>query len=113
MNRCLAEATPSVVALALIAGSLSRVLPGMPLHADPLIGTAADWRAYHGSPDQAHYSRLAQIDRDNVGQLEVAWTFDTGDAFPGSQMQCNPLVVDGAPLALRSARHIRPSIRRF
>src|SRR5262245_18334576 len=54
-----------------------------------------DWPAYGGGNDQTHYSALNQINRDNVGKLQVAWTFDTGDAFPGSEMQCNPLIVDG------------------
>ena len=31
----------------------------------------------------------------NVQKLKVAWTFDTGDEFKGSEMQCNPIVVDG------------------
>ena len=54
-----------------------------------------DWKAYGGGPENTRYSALRQIDRDNVGKLEVAWTFDTDDAFKGSEMQCNPIVVDG------------------
>jgi quinoprotein glucose dehydrogenase len=54
-----------------------------------------DWRSYHGGPEQIHYSRLSEINRDNVSKLEVAWTFDTGDAFKNSEMQCNPIIVDG------------------
>ena len=38
---------------------------------------------------------MKQINRDNVQNLKLAWTFDTGDAYPGSELQCNPLVVDG------------------
>src|SRR5262245_19723104 len=53
------------------------------------------WRVYGGGPENLHYSALNQINRDNVRQLEVAWTYDTGDAFEGSEMQCNPIVVDG------------------
>jgi quinoprotein glucose dehydrogenase len=59
-----------------------------------LLLTYRDWRAY-GGPENIRYSTLAQINRTNVHQLEIAWTFDTGDAFPGSEMQCNPIVVDG------------------
>jgi len=54
-----------------------------------------DWPSYGGGSDQTHYSTLNQINRDNISKLQVAWTFDTGDAFPGSEMQCNPLIVDG------------------
>jgi quinoprotein glucose dehydrogenase len=31
----------------------------------------------------------------NVQQLELAWRYDSGDEFPGSEMQANPIVVDG------------------
>src|SRR5258708_22070493 len=55
-----------------------------------------NWRIYGGGPENVRYSELKQINRDNVSRLQVAWTFDTGDAFPGSEMQCNPIVVDGA-----------------
>jgi quinoprotein glucose dehydrogenase len=45
--------------------------------------------------DDSHYSTLKQIDRSNVAQLQIAWTYESGDAFPGSEMQCKPLIVDG------------------
>ena len=54
-----------------------------------------DWKAYGGGPDNIRYSRLDQINRHNVRKLKVAWTFDSGDAFPGSEMQCNPIMVNG------------------
>ncbi len=51
------------------------------------------WDAYGGGPEQRRYSRLDQIQPDNVSHLDLAWQYDTGDEFPGSQIQCNPLVV--------------------
>ena len=57
------------------------------------------WRAYGGGPENIQYSTLDQINRENVHQLEVAWSFDTGDAFPGSELQCNPIVIDGVLFA--------------
>jgi quinoprotein glucose dehydrogenase len=54
-----------------------------------------DWKVYGGTADGIRYSALAQINRRNVSQLRTAWTFDTGDSFPNSEMQCNPIVVDG------------------
>ena len=54
-----------------------------------------DWSVYGGGPDNIHYSTLSQINRDNVESLHVAWTYDTGDAFPGSEMECNPIIVHG------------------
>lgn len=61
----------------------------------PLCGQSLDWKVYGGGPDNIRYSPLRQVNRQNVRQLSVAWTFDTGDASPGSEMQCNPLIVDG------------------
>ena len=42
---------------------------------------AQDWRVYNGGPENIHYSKLAQINRENVSRLQVAWTFDAGDSF--------------------------------
>ncbi|MBV9498385.1 MAG: PQQ-binding-like beta-propeller repeat protein [Acidobacteriaceae bacterium] len=53
------------------------------------------WPVYGGAPDNIHYSTLKQINRKNVKDLQVVWTFDTGDAFPGSEMECNPIIVNG------------------
>ncbi len=58
-----------------------------------------EWTKFGGGSENIHFSTLAQINRDNVKQLEVAWTFDTGDAFQGSEMQCNPIIVDGVMYA--------------
>src|ERR1044071_7537624 len=55
----------------------------------------SEWRRFGGASDNIHYSTLSQINRSNVDKLEVAWTFDTGDAFRGSEMQCNPIIIDG------------------
>lgn len=55
----------------------------------------AGWGAYHGGPENLHYSTLGQITPSNVSKLRVAWTLDTGDAFEGSEIQCNPLVLNG------------------
>ena len=56
-----------------------------------------DWPLYLGS-GSSQYSRLGQITRENVAQLEVAWTYHSGDADVDtnrSQMQTSPIVVDG------------------
>jgi len=53
------------------------------------------WQVAGGGPDNIHYSALTQIDRSNVSRLKVAWEYDTGDAFPQSEMECNPIIVHG------------------
>jgi quinoprotein glucose dehydrogenase len=44
---------------------------------------ASDWGYYGGDVFGAHSSSLAQIDRSNVAQLEVAWTYHTGELGEG------------------------------
>ncbi len=58
-----------------------------------------EWAVYSGGPDSIRYSTLKQINRENVNRLKIAWTFDTGDAYPGSEMQCNPIVAGGVLFA--------------
>ena len=53
------------------------------------------WSIYGGGNDSIRYSRLTQINRDNADKLAVAWEYDTGDASKGSEIQCNPVVLDG------------------
>jgi glucose dehydrogenase len=53
-------------------------------------GQRLDWPVYGGDAKDDRYSPLSQINRANVHQLKVAWTFDTGE--PGG-LQTNPLVV--------------------
>ncbi|MEA3208636.1 MAG: quinoprotein glucose dehydrogenase [Chthoniobacter sp.] len=51
-----------------------------------------DWPIYLGDKGRSNYSPLHQIDRSNVGQLRVAWTYDTGDK---GEYQANNLIVGG------------------
>ncbi len=59
--------------------------------------TQAEWRIYGGSSENTRYSSLTQIDTTNIGKLQVAWVYHTGDydSVNHSQIQCNPIVVDG------------------
>ena len=52
----------------------------------------ADWPVYLGGKERNLYSRLEQINRQNVSQLELAWTFETGEE---GEYQANNLIVDG------------------
>jgi quinoprotein glucose dehydrogenase len=51
-----------------------------------------DWPAYGGAPANTHYSDLAQINRSNVKDLSVAWSFDTGEQ---GGLQTSPIIVEG------------------
>ena len=56
-----------------------------------------EWRGYLGGPERNHYSSLDQINPENVSELEVAWTYHSGDHRTDnrSEMQANPIIVDG------------------
>jgi quinoprotein glucose dehydrogenase len=49
-----------------------------------------DWPVYGGQLSNDHYSELTQVNRSNVNQLKVAWTYDTGE--PGG-LETSPLIV--------------------
>jgi quinoprotein glucose dehydrogenase len=51
-----------------------------------------DWPSYGGAAENDHYSPLAQINRNNVKELRVAWTFDTGEE---GGLQTSPLILNG------------------
>ncbi len=54
-----------------------------------------NWETVGGDPGITRYSELDQVNTTNVSQLEVAWTYQSGDAGERSTIQCNPIVVDG------------------
>jgi quinoprotein glucose dehydrogenase len=64
-------------------------------------GPTAEWREFAGTKGGSHFSPLTQIDRENVGHLEIAWTHVSGDFHAGAAdhaptwFQATPLVVGG------------------
>ena len=53
-----------------------------------------DWPAYGGGPEQTRYSTLTQINRANIGRLQVAWQFDPREGQIAGRFQVNPIVID-------------------
>lgn len=51
------------------------------------------WSVYRGDDGINAYSSLDQINRQNVKNLEVSWTYRSGDNIGNSTIQCNPLVI--------------------
>ena len=89
MRKCRATAT---VALALGLGiSGARTAYGQ-----------QDWSAY-GGYDGTHHSSLSQINRDNVKNLAVAWTYDTGEK---GGIEANPIVVGNVLYATTPRRGV-------
>ena len=62
------------------------------------------WTRSQGDNGARRYSTLAQINRQNVSRLEVAWTFRSGDG--AANVQCTPIIVDGVLYAPTPGRAI-------
>lgn len=62
------------------------------------------WSRSLGDNGARRYSALRQITKENVRNLEVAWTFRAGDG--AANIQCTPIVVDGLLIAPTPGRAI-------
>jgi len=66
-----------------------------------------DWPYYGGDPGGLKYSPLTGIDRDNVGGLELAWTWETGEAplpeaaSPIAGQRVSPGAFEATPIVVR------------
>jgi quinoprotein glucose dehydrogenase len=64
-------------------------------------GAGDDWAYYGHDAGGMRYSPLKQINRENVANLKVAWTYHTGDISDGSGrpkrsgFETTPILVDG------------------
>jgi quinoprotein glucose dehydrogenase len=90
------------VTLAVGLGVACRTEAPRPSSPPTLAGAiAAEWPAYGRDALGSRHSPLTEIDRTNVGELRVAWTFRTGET-PEAQptrrptaFEATPIVVDG------------------
>lgn len=56
----------------------------------------AQWPAYGGDAGGSRYSRLTQVNRDNVSTLRMAWIMRTGDYLTDrGRFEATPILVDG------------------
>jgi len=81
---------------------MKRFLLACPIYLLLIIGCSPtdsykNWSTYGGGTDNTHYSTLTSIDTSNVTGLQVAWIYHSGDLDTAnhSQIQCNPLMIDG------------------
>lgn len=60
-------------------------------------GAGGDWPTYHGDLAGSRYSRLDQIHRGNVGDLEIVWQWRSDNFGPRPEVRSitTPLMVDG------------------
>ena len=63
----------------------------------------ADWPEYLGNKERNLFSPLQQINRANVSQLEIAWSYETGDK---GEYQANNLIVGGVLYTASPSRKV-------
>jgi quinoprotein glucose dehydrogenase len=66
---------------------------------------SSSWSRSNADSANTRYSALSQINRTNVNQLEVAWTYHSGDE-DSNNIQTNPVIVDGVLYAPTVAKAI-------
>jgi quinoprotein glucose dehydrogenase len=94
-------AVPTLLAALLVFGATQGpIIPPARTAARP---NRHDWPSYGGSPANHHYSPLAQINRRNVRQLSVAWSFDTQEE---GGLQTSPLIIEGNLYGLTPAQKV-------
>src|SRR5215203_214055 len=76
---------------AVLVGLVASAFPGSAQKGSPASG---EWRAYSGDTGSTRYAPLDQITRDNVKNLQVAWTWKF-DNFGGGNSQTTPIVANG------------------
>ena len=70
-----------------------------------LAGADTEWPV-NGGPYNIRYTELSQITPANVAKLQVEWTWDAHEAFKDSEMQSNPIVVDGLLYVTTPKMHV-------
>ncbi len=82
------------------------------LAAQAVFADDAGWPAYGGDPGGSRYTPLTGIDPRNVGELELAWTFRTGELGEGvrdwerSAFEATPILYDGTLFLTTSATDV-------
>jgi quinoprotein glucose dehydrogenase len=70
-------------------------------YAHSQVQSESDWPNYGNDPGGMRHSALAQINRENVAKLKVAWIYHTGDISAGhdgrrrSGFETTPILIDG------------------
>jgi len=83
----------SVTACAVVSILMTGLLHVAPPVAHAQTGsTPAEWRFYGGDPGHTKYAPLDQITKDNVDQLEIAWTWTSVDETLRAE---NPVIGNG------------------
>lgn len=68
--------------------------------------STTSWEHFAGDPEGTRYSRLKQINTENVKDLQIAWTYTTGEEPGKVPIQCTPLVVENRMYLVTGHHHV-------
>ena len=71
----------------------------VPLAAQDRSGEMVEWRYVGATQDASKYSPVRDINRSNIEQLEVAWTWEPNE-FPNQEFNTRPGSFEATPLMI-------------
>ena len=81
----------------------------------PLAGATplpdVEWPVYGGDPGASKYSPLDDVNRDNVAQLRLAWSWETGEV-PKPEFVTSPGMFEATPLVVGGVMYLSTSYNR-
>jgi len=75
-----------------------------PANGFPKRETYRTWQRSHGDNGGTRFSALDQVNRQNVTNLQAAWTYHSRDG--SNFIQCNPIIVGGVMFAPTAGKHV-------
>lgn len=72
----------------------------------------AGWPSYGNDAGGARYSPLDQINRDNVGELEIAWTYRTGELAAASAARWHNATFEATPILVDDTLYLCTGLAR-
>lgn len=96
MSRTVRVACLAAAATIVGCSQLSSTTASRAAHPDALRGKPGEWVTWGGDPGNSRYSALDQVNRNNVGQLRVAWRWQAQPLplRPDSNWKATPLYVN-------------------
>ena len=93
----------------MIRGALAGSLALATACALPAAAQRVDWMTPSGDPGAMRWSPLADVDRTNVGRLQIAWTWKTGEhAIPAgpNQKPARPGLFQASPIVIGDTMYL-------
>ncbi|HMF78574.1 MAG TPA: PQQ-binding-like beta-propeller repeat protein [Bryobacteraceae bacterium] len=81
------------------AAAQSELTPALPVNEKNI-----EWTRSQGDAASSRYSALNQITKENVRNLQVAWTYHSGDG--AANIQCTPVIVNGVLYAPTAGNYV-------